>query len=96
LLKSANIYDFWFNDLRHTLASWHMMNGGDLYELAKLSGHANIKTTERYAKLGSAHITKTGTRAKVIWNMMDKIKSEQEEGEKTNMDQEMFAYCLRD
>ncbi len=24
-------------------ASWYMMNGGDLYELAKLLGHANIK-----------------------------------------------------
>jgi site-specific recombinase XerC len=47
-----------------------MMNGGDLYELAKLLGHANIKMTERYAKLGRAHITKTGTTAKVIWSMM--------------------------
>jgi hypothetical protein len=49
-----------------------MMNGGDLYELAKLMGHANIKMTERYAKLGRAHITRTGTTAKVIWTMMDK------------------------
>jgi site-specific recombinase XerD len=49
-----------------------MMNGGDLYELAKLLGHANIKMTERYAKLGRAHITKTGTTVKVIWNMMNK------------------------
>jgi len=40
-----------------------MMNGGDLYELAKLLGHANIKMTERYAKLGRAHITKTGNTA---------------------------------
>jgi hypothetical protein len=28
-----------------------MMNDGDLYELAKLMGDANIKMTERYAKL---------------------------------------------
>ena len=42
-------------------------------------GHANIKMTERYAKLGRAHITKTGTTAKVIWTMMDKNKPEQEE-----------------
>jgi hypothetical protein len=55
-----------------------MMNGGDLYELAKLLGHANIKMTERYAKLGRAHITKTGNTAKVIWSMLDK-KPEQEE-----------------
>ena len=32
--------------------SWYMMNGGDLYELAKILGHSNIKMTERYAKLG--------------------------------------------
>ena len=51
-----------------------MMNGGDLYELAKLLGHANIKMTERYAKLGRAHITKTGNTAKVIWSMLDKKK----------------------
>jgi hypothetical protein len=62
-----------------------MMNGGDLYELAKLMGHANIKMTERYAKLGRAHITKTGNTAKVIWNMMDKNKPVQEEGDKANI-----------
>ena len=80
LLDRAKIQDFWFHDLRHTFASWYMMNGGDLYELAKLLGHANIKMTERYAKLGRAHITKTGNTAKVIWSMLDKKKPEQEEG----------------
>jgi integrase len=80
LLKRAKIRDFWFHDLRHTFASWYMMNGGDLYELAKILGHANIKMTERYAKLGRAHIAKTGNTAKVIWNMLDK-KTEQEEAE---------------
>ncbi|HEY1577473.1 MAG TPA: site-specific integrase [Terracidiphilus sp.] len=79
LLDRAKIHDFWFHDLRHTFASWYMMNGGDLYELAKLLGHANIKMTERYAKLGRAHITKTGNTAKVIWSMLDKKKPVQEE-----------------
>lgn len=81
LLVRAKIRDFWFHDLRHTFASWYMINGGDLYELAKLLGHANVKMTERYAKLGREHITKTGTTAKVIWNMLEKKKKpEQEEG----------------
>jgi integrase len=80
LLDRAKVHEFWFHDLRHTFASWYMMNGGDLYELAKLLGHANIKMTERYAKLGRAHITKTGNTTKVIWSMLDKKKPEQEEG----------------
>lgn len=84
LLDRAKIRDFRFHDLRHTFASWYMMNGGDLYELAKLMGHANIKMTERYAKLGREHIAKTGNTAKVIWNMLEK-KPEQEEGGQTNV-----------
>ncbi len=41
--------------------------------------------TERYAKLGRAHITKTGTTAKVIWNMMEKKMAEQHQGGKANI-----------
>ena len=67
LLDRAKIQNFWFHDLRHTFASWYMMNGGDLYELAKILGHSNLKMTERYAKLGREHITKTSSTAKVIW-----------------------------
>jgi integrase len=81
LLKRAKISDFRFHDLRHTFASWYMMNGGDLYELAKLLGHANIKMTERYAKLGRDHITKTGNTARMMWSMLDKQKQKQEEGD---------------
>jgi integrase len=80
LLYRAKIHDFSFHDLRHTFASWYMMNGGDLYEQAKLLAHANISMTERYTKLGRAHITKTGNTAKVIGSMLDKKKPEQEEG----------------
>jgi integrase len=79
LLERAKIQNFWFHDLRHTFASWYMMNGGDLYELAKILGHSNIKMTERYAKLGREHISKTGTTAKVLWTLMTK-KPEEEQG----------------
>ena len=47
-----------------------MMNGGDLYELAKILGHSNIKMTERYAKLARKHIAKTGSTAREIWKLM--------------------------
>ena len=47
------------------------MNGGDLYELAKILGHANIKMTERYAKLAKQHIAKTGNTAREMWKLME-------------------------
>jgi integrase len=71
-LELAGISDFRFHDLRHTFASWYMMNGGDLYELAKILGHANIKMTERYAKLGKDHIAKTGNTAREMWKLMER------------------------
>ncbi len=71
LLYRAKIQDFRFHDLRHTFASWYMMNGGDLYELAKILGHSNVKMTERYAKLGRQHIAKTGNIAREIWKLME-------------------------
>ena len=38
LLERAQIDNSRFHELRHTFASWFMMNGGDLYELAKILG----------------------------------------------------------
>jgi integrase len=70
-LALAGIEGFRFHDLRHTFASWYMMNGGDLYELAKILGHSNIKMTERYAKLGKRHIARTGVTAREMWKLMD-------------------------
>jgi integrase len=79
LLTRAKIRNFRFHDLRHTFASWYMMKGGDLYELAKILGHSNIKMTERYAKLGKQHIAKTSNIAREVWKLM-----EQEEADKAN------------
>jgi site-specific recombinase XerC len=64
-----NPHGLW-HDLRHTFASWYMMNGGDLYELAKILGHSNIRMTERYAKLGKTHIARTGDTARGMWKLM--------------------------
>jgi len=71
VLDLAGIRDFRFHDLRHTFASGFMMNGGDLYELAKILGHANIKMTERYAKLAKKHIARTGNTAREMWKLME-------------------------
>jgi hypothetical protein len=53
------------------------MNGGDLYELAKILGHSNIRMTERYAKLGKAHIAKTGDTAREMWKLMAAVAEQQ-------------------
>jgi hypothetical protein len=50
--------------LYHTFASWYMMNGGDLYELAKILSHSNIKMKERCAKLARQHIARTSGTAR--------------------------------
>jgi site-specific recombinase XerD len=71
VLELAGIANFRFHDLRHSFASWFMMNGGDLYELAKILGHSNIKMTERYAKLAKKHIASTGDTAGKIWKLME-------------------------
>jgi integrase len=71
VLELAGIEGFRFHDLRHTFASWFMMKGGDLYELAKILGHSNIKMTERYAKLAKKHIASTGSTAREIWKLME-------------------------
>jgi integrase len=40
-----------FHNLRHTFASWAVMNGVPLYHLAKALGHKTTAMTERYAHL---------------------------------------------
>jgi integrase len=71
VLELAGVRDFRFHDLRRTFASWFMMNGGDLYELAKILGHSNIKMTERYATLAKGHLARTGSTAREIWRVME-------------------------
>jgi integrase len=49
--KRACLQDFRLHDLRHSFASFVINNRGDLYEVQKLLGHLNPRTTQRYAHL---------------------------------------------
>ena len=49
--KKAGIKDLRIHDLRHTAASWLVMEGVPLLQVSRLLGHRSITQTERYAHL---------------------------------------------
>ena len=55
-LERAEIKGFRFHDLRHTCGSWLAMNGATLVEIKEILGHADVKTTLRYAHLSPGHL----------------------------------------
>lgn len=56
IIKKAGISRICFHGLRHTFASHYMINGGNLWHLKQILGHASIKQTEKYAHLSREHI----------------------------------------
>ena len=54
--KRAGIDDFHIQDLRHTFASWLVMEGVPLLQVSKLLRHASVQMTERYAHLAPDHL----------------------------------------
>ena len=55
-VKESGVTRIRFHDMRHSFASLYMTQGGSLYDLQKILGHQDLKTTERYAHLGKDHI----------------------------------------
>lgn len=53
VIKAELSADYHFHTLRHTFASWLVQKGVSIYEVSKLLGHADIKTTQIYAHLRS-------------------------------------------
>lgn len=47
--KRAGIENFRFHDLRHTVATKLSQSGTDIYAIANLLGHKDMRMTQRYA-----------------------------------------------
>lgn len=50
-LEKAELAPIRFHDLRHSFASHWMLNGGDIFRLQKILGHADQAMVQRYAHL---------------------------------------------
>ncbi len=54
-LKSAKIEDFRFHDLRHTTASYLLMSGSSIAEIAEVLGHKTLAMVKRYSHMSEGH-----------------------------------------
>ncbi len=59
-IKTANITDFRWHDLRHTAASYLAMSGVSLVEISKILGQKTMQMVSRYSHLSEGHIVSTG------------------------------------
>ena len=66
-LKTAGISNFKFQDLRHSAASFLLMSGASLAEIAEVLGHKTLAMVKRYAHLSESHTSN------VVSKMNEKI-----------------------
>lgn len=59
-LKTAQITDFHWHDLRHTAASYLAMAGTSLLEIAKVLGHRTLAMVARYSHLSPGRVVELG------------------------------------
>lgn len=58
VLNKANIENFRFHDLRHTVATRMVKGGADIVVVKEILGHSKIETTMRYTHTDSERKTK--------------------------------------
>ena len=56
VFASVGIKDASFHSLRHTAASWLVMEGVDLYAVGRILGHKTPRMTQRYAHLSPGYL----------------------------------------
>lgn len=61
-LKMAHITDFKPHDMRHCAASYLIMSGSSLAEIAEVLGHKTLAMVKRYAHLSESHTSKVVAR----------------------------------
>ena len=66
-----------FHTLRHTCASWLVMEGVPLFEVSTLLRHASIQMTEWYAHLAPDHLHDAVTSIKFSAHFQHTTNSEQ-------------------
>lgn len=66
--KRAALQDIRLHDLRHSFASFLVNGGEDLYEVQKLLGHSNPRTTQRYAHLSRERLAQA---AEIVASILD-------------------------
>ena len=57
-MEAAQITDFKWHDLRHCTATYLIMNGASLPEIAEVLGHKTMQMVKRYAHLPVPHVSK--------------------------------------
>lgn len=70
-LKKANIKGYRWHDNRHSCASYLLMNGASLAEIAEVLGHKTLAMVKRYAHLSELHTSN------IVEKMNQKIFCEQ-------------------
>ena len=65
-LRVAKLVGFRWHDLRHTWASWGVMNGIRMEELMRLGGWKTYAMVQRYAHLSPEHLAGAAAKIKPI------------------------------
>lgn len=65
-LRDSGLVGFRWHDLRHTWASWAVMNGVSLMELKELGGWKTLQMVTRYAHLATEHLAGAAAKVKPV------------------------------